>query len=371
VPALALAFLLGLARRHLLVTTGIRTVNVHLREMPGPEPVQGLLAVAFKDPGLRIASWSEGGQCWLGADGKPLPTPAADSERWLSEVRDDGTHVVAILHDAALRDDPAFIEAAAAAASVAFESDRVAARTAGMVAELRASRDRILAAADSERRRIERDLHDGAQQRLVGLCIHLELAAEKAEHDRPAEADALRQLAVEVEEALEEIRALTHGIYPAALTERGLAAAVRGAALRSPVPASVDVDGLRDYPEEIAAAVYFCCVESLQNIAKHAPEAHEARIILREAGSVLWFSVSDDGPGLAPGNARVGAGLINMRDRMATVGGQLTVRSTPGQGTRVSGRIPLSAVVRGDGAPGPGQPPRTVRTPRRRNHAAP
>jgi signal transduction histidine kinase len=368
-PALAAAFLVGLVRWHLFVSTGTWTVNARLREMPGPEQVQELLASAFDDPGLQIASWSARRHGWIAATGDPLANPAAGSERWLTSVRDGNRPVVAILHDVALRKDSAFVEAAAAAATVAFATDRVAARTAGMIRELSASRGRIIAAADGERRRIERDLHDGAQQRLVGLCIHLELAAEKAEHDgHPEDAAALRELAIEVEQALEEIRSLTHGIYPAMLQERGLAAAVRAVALRSPVPTSVEVQGLGEYPHEIAAAVYFCCAEALQNVAKHAPRASSANVVLREADSVLWFSVADDGPGLIDRNARVGAGMLNMRDRVTTVGGELTVHSSHGRGTRVSGRIPLSAVARAEAARGDGHGTRATRSARRRNH---
>jgi signal transduction histidine kinase len=369
-PAIAVAFLIGLIRWYLFVAAGIRTVNARLLRTTGPEQVQEILAEAFEDPGLQIASWSAARRSWIAPDGNPLPQPAADSGRRLTEVRDGRRRVVAILHDVALREDTAFVEASAAAASVAFASDRVASRTAGMVRELRASRARILAAADSERRRIERDLHDGAQQRLVALCIHLELAAEKAELDHPEEAAALRELAMEVEQALDEIRSLTHGIYPATLLEQGLAAAVQSVALRSPVPTSVEVDGLGEYPDEISTAVYFCCVEALQNVAKHATGAGSAQIVLRETESALCFSVSDDGPGMLEADARVGAGMLNMRDRMTTVGGQLTVGSRDGRGTRVSGRVPLSAIAPADGAHRvPAR--RTSRPRRRRNHSAP
>jgi signal transduction histidine kinase len=367
VPALGVAFLIGLGRWHLFVNGGIRIVNARLREMPGPEQVQDLLAAAFDDPGLEIASWSGRRHRWIAADGQPLTEPAAESGQALTEVRDGHGQAVAIVHDLALADDAAFIETAATAASVGFASDRVAARTSGLVRELRASRARILAAADGERRRIERDLHDGAQQRLVALCVHLELAAEKAEGEHPAEAVALRELVVEVEEALEEIRSLTRGIYPSLLLERGLAVTVQSAARRSPVPTSVEVEGLGEYPDEIATAVYFCCVEALQNVAKHAPEASLVRIVLREANSVLCFSIADDGPGVIDGNARVGAGMLNMRDRVTTVGGQLTINARPGQGTRVSGRIPLAALSDTGTSPRDGHAVRRIRSPRRRD----
>jgi len=371
VPALAAAFLVGLARWHLFVTAGVQTVNARLREMPGPGEVQELLADAFDDPGLEIASWSSKRHHWIDAAGHALKRPGIDSGRHLTEVREGPPPAVAIVHDAALAEDSAFVESAATAASVAFASDRVAARTAGLVRELRASRARIVAAADSERRRIERDLHDGAQQHLVGLCIHLELAAEVAERDHPANAAELRRLVGEVEQALEEIRSLTHGIYPAMLLDGGLEAAVRSAARRSPVPVTVEAKDLGQYPDEIVAAVYFCCAEALQNVAKHAREARSARIELREANRVLSFSVSDDGPGLSESEARVGAGMLNMRDRMATVGGKLTVQSRPGQGTRISGRIPLAAIDRPEASHDDGRAVPRTRASRRRDHAGP
>ncbi len=367
-PAIALAFLLGLVRWHLFVAEGIRKVNARLRDMPGPEQVRDLLATTFEDPQLQIGSWSSRRRRWIDAAGVPLPEPAAGSGRWLTEVRDQDRRVVAIVHDAALREDSAYLEAAAAAAAVAFASERVATRTATMVRELRASRARILTAADDERRRIERDLHDGAQQRLVALCIHLELAAERTEPERPDEAAALRGLADEVEQALADIRTLSHGVYPAMLADRGLAEAVRSAALRAPVPTSVEVHGVEQYPPEISSAVYFCCLEALQNIAKHAHGAQSAHILLREAGSVLYFTVSDDGPGLTRSGARVGTGMLNMHDRMKTVGGQLTVQSRPGEGAEVSGRIPLAAVTRVGAMPGNGHASRDAHTIRRGDH---
>jgi signal transduction histidine kinase len=367
-PTFAAAFLVGLARWHVFVTTGVQAINARLREMPGPEEVQELLADAFDDPDLQIASWSNTRHRWIDAAGHPLNEPGIDTGRHLTEVRGGPPPAIAIVHDEALAGDSAFVESAATAASVAFASDRVAARTAGLIRELRASRARIVAAADSERRRIERDLHDGAQQHLVGLCIHLELAAEAAEQDHPADAAEFRRLVGEVEQALEEIRSLTHGIYPAMLLEGGLEVAVRSAARRSPIPATVEAKDLGEYPDEIIAAVYFCCAEALQNVAKHAREARSVRIALREANRVLSFSVADDGPGLVESEARVGAGMLNMRDRMATVGGKLTVQSRPGQGTRISGRIPLAAIDRPERPHGDGRASPRPRAPRRREH---
>jgi signal transduction histidine kinase len=360
-PALGLAFLVGLGRWHLFVSAGVRTVNTGLRVMPGPGEVRDLLASAFDDPGLEIACWSNRRHRWITSGADTLNPPGAGSDHRLTEVRDGRRRDVAIVHDVELGNDPAFLEAAAAAATIAFATDRVAARTSALVRELKAARSRIVAAGDSERQRIERDLHDGAQQHLVALGIHLELAAEKADVEQPADAQALRELAAEVDQALEQLRALTRGISPSMLASRGLAESVRSAAVRSPVPTTVEAKGLRDYPDEITTAVYFCCLEALQNVAKHAKGAHSAHIELRDADSVLSFSVSDDGPGISDRDARVGAGMINMRDRMTTVGGKLSVQSRPGQGNRVSGRIPLAALDRTGAArdhpPGPRRAP--------------
>jgi signal transduction histidine kinase len=368
VPAFAVAFLVGLVRWHLFVSAGVGAVNAGLRGVRGPEEVRGLLAAAFEDSELQIASWSSRGRRWLDAGGDPISASEVEPDRYLSEIRDGPRRVVAILHDVELADDPAFVEVAATAASVAFASGRVAARTSALVRELKGARSQIVAAGDSERRRIERDLHDGAQQHLVALGIHLELAAEKAElEQQPAEAPALRELAAETEQALEQLRALTRGLSSGTLARRGLEASVRSAAYRSPVPTTVEAKGLREYPDEIALAVYFCCLEALQNVAKHAQGARSAHVELRDSDSVLSFSISDDGPGMSDRNARVGAGMINMRDRMTTVGGKLNVQSRTGHGTRVTGRIPLAALA----SPTTHQDDRASRrapTPRHRHH---
>ncbi len=257
--------------------------------------MRDLLADEFKDPALQIGYWVPKRRRWIGVDGRRVEPPAWGSGRYLTEVRDGSHRVVAILHDAALRDEGTFVDIAASLAAMASASDRLAERTSGMLRDLKMSRARIAAAADSERRRIERDLHDGAQQRLVALRIQLELAAEEVEDENPTEAANLRDLGTDVDLALEDIRSLAHGIYPTILSDRGLADAVRSVTLRSPVPAIVTTDGLTEYPQEIATAVYFCCVEALQNVAKHARGVTAARIVLKETNSVLRFSVFDDG----------------------------------------------------------------------------
>ncbi|MET0729553.1 MAG: histidine kinase [Solirubrobacterales bacterium] len=234
-----------------------------------------------------------------------------------------------------------FVEAVGAYAFVWDDKRRLAARVESSLTELRESRARILAAADDERRRIERDLHDGGQQRLVALRIRLELAEEMMSEDPARARTIVHRLAGEVDAALDELRSLAAGVYPSLLAARGLYDALRTAALQSPLPASVDVDGSDRYSDEIETAAYFCCIEALQNVAKHAPDASSISIALSRNGD-LRFEVCDDGPGFVIGEVAPGNGLMNMRDRMAAVGGELDIHSSPGAGTTVVGTIPVA-----------------------------
>jgi signal transduction histidine kinase len=216
---------------------------------------------------------------------------------------------------------------------------RLTASRRSSLRELEESRSRILATADRERHRIERDLHDGAQQRLVAVRIKLELADELMEVDSTHAHELIREAEVDIEEALEEVRSLARGIYPSLLAHRGLVEALRAAALRSPVPASVEGDSVTRYSPEVESAVYFSCLEALQNAAKHARGATAVSVSLSTNGA-LRFEVGDDGNGFDIDHAVYGQGLMNIRDRLAAIGGSLTVRSIDGQGTVVSGTVP-------------------------------
>jgi signal transduction histidine kinase len=206
--------------------------------------------------------------------------------------------------------------------------------------ELRASRARVVAAADAERLRIERDLHDGAQQQLVALGAHLRLAQELCSTDPEETRTLLAQLRDDVHAAIEQLRALAHGIYPPLLLERGLEHALRAEATRTGIRATVGAPGLGRYAPEVEATVYFCCLEALQNTAKHA-NATRVGITVREQGGGLLFDIVDDGAGFDPRHRPRGAGLTNMSDRLGALGGRLAVTSVPGSGTSVSGTIPL------------------------------
>lgn len=206
--------------------------------------------------------------------------------------------------------------------------------------ELRESRARIVASGDAERRRIERNLHDGAQQHLVALAVNLRLARDIITDDTEAGLEMLDQLADEVQETIQEVRQLAHGIYPPLLVDSGLVEALRAAANRNPLPVDIAADGIGRYPSETEAAVYFCCLEALQNAAKHAPDAHVDVRIWEEAGGLL-FTVADDGPGFDPDRAQKGHGYVNMADRLGAIGGTVRWESEIGRGATVRGSVPL------------------------------
>ena len=190
--------------------------------------------------------------------------------------------------------------------------------------------------------RIERDLHDGAQQRLIALRIRLGLAEQRLATDPGAGVDVLQKLGFEAEGALEELRSFAHGVYPPLLTARGLHNALRSIAAQAPMPVHVVAEGVARHPIEIESSVYFTCVEALQNALKHGEGATGVWIELHQTRDELRFEVRDDGPGFGSGR-RDGRGLRNMRDRIEAVGGDLAVEASPGRGTRVVGSVPLSA----------------------------
>jgi signal transduction histidine kinase len=221
-------------------------------------------------------------------------------------------------------------------------------RNAALIAELQGSRRRIVAAQDDERRRIERNIHDGAQQQLVALAVKERLLANLIRPDDERAMTIAEQLQAETIEALENLRDLARGIYPPLLADRGLSAALGAQARKSPIPVVVDADGVGRFPQEIETAVYFSVLEALQNVAKYA-DASQAQVGLSLDDGTLVFEVADDGVGFDPSSTGYGTGLQGMTDRVEAIGGALSVRSVPGAGTWVTGRVPLLA---GPFAPG-------------------
>ena len=211
------------------------------------------------------------------------------------------------------------------------------------VEELRASRGRLLVAADAERRRVERELHDGAQQHLVALAVNLQLARELTDSDPAAAKGLLDEMRRDVREALEAVRVLAQGIYPPLLLDRGLAEALRGAASAAEIPTRVEATGLGQYRPEVEATVYFCCREALRNAAQHGGADAQASVRAWHDDGALVFEVLDDGAGFEQRTTNPAMGLTNMSDRLGALGGRLEISSEPGRGTRVSGTIPIGA----------------------------
>ncbi|MGO8863744.1 MAG: histidine kinase [Acidimicrobiales bacterium] len=205
---------------------------------------------------------------------------------------------------------------------------------------LRESRARIVASGDAERRRVERNLHDGAQQHLVALAVNLRLARDVIADDPAAGAEMLDELAGEVQLTIQELRELAHGIYPPLLVDSGLVEALKAAASRNPLSVDIVADGIGRYSSETEAAIYFCCLEALQNAAKHAVDADVEVRLWEESGGLL-FSVSDNGPGFDVDKAQRGHGYVNMADRLGAIGGTVRWESEPGKGARVNGSVPL------------------------------
>jgi len=208
--------------------------------------------------------------------------------------------------------------------------------------ELQESRARIVAAGDAERRKLERNLHDGAQQHLVALAVKLRLAHDAVEDD-PADAMAMiDEIKSDVQSAITELRALAHGIFPPLLVSGGLPEALPAAAGRCPLPTSVELEGVGRYGNEIEAAIYFCVLEALQNAGKHAGDTASITVRVVANAEQLQFEVADDGVGFEPaGGGAVGHGFVNMADRLGAFGGSVDVRSAPGKGTTINGRVPL------------------------------
>ena len=327
-------FLFALIAAQLFAGRALHSLIQQSLSRPSLPELEGMVRVPLGDPDLRL----------MFVDGKsesaldqPLE-PGPGREVTIVERR-DGTPGAAIDHDAQLADDPELLRAAGAVALLAAENAELDAGWHDALRELRESRARILVAGDAERRKIERNLHDGAQQRLVELRVRVQLVDELIGQDPGRRATLLHELGSEVDEAIEEVRALARGVYPSLLADVGIVRALRAIGRRHPVQTTIDAEGVGRYPPELESAVYFCCLEALQNAAKHASTASTVSITLVDDGA-LRFAVRDDGIGFIPGGIWSGQGLTNMLDRLAAVGGELTVESAPGRGTSVLGVIP-------------------------------
>ena len=329
------AFLVGLLRVRIHHAV-VGDLVVALSSAPTPAQMRDALARALEDPSLELAFWLPQERRHVDPDGRPFELPDHPG-RAVTPLEQDGRRLGALVHDPALRDDRPLIEAAVAAAGLALENARLQADLRAQLREVRASRTRIVAAGDAERRRIERNLHDGAQQRLLGIRLGLQLA-----RGRTGEAELaalLDEVDAEAEGALEELRALARGVHPAVLTEAGLAPALQALVRRCPV--AVEITAVPDgrLPEPVETAAYFITSEALANTVKHAGASH-ARVAVRRSNGHAVIEVADDGCGGARLDA--GSGLRGLRDRVEALDGTLELDSDAGAGTRLRAEIPCA-----------------------------
>ena len=329
-----LAFLAGLLDAR-LAKASVGELLVQLRASPAPD-LQELLAQALRDPTLSLIYWLPQYGSWADQNGNPTTLPEPDSGRRVTVVEHHGEQVAALVYDATLGEEPELVEAVSAAAAIALENGRLEAELRARLQELHGSRTRVVEAEQNERRRLERDLHDGAQQRLVALALELGLLAEQTGSD-PATQTRLKRARSEVAESLSELRDIAHGLHPAVVSGHGLAVALESLVAATPLDVHLRTDGLPRLSEPLEVAAYYVVSESLTNATKHA---HATRVTV-DVGVIdgtLVAEIVDDGIGGA--DSEGGAGLRGLADRVEALNGRLRIWTAAGKGTRVRAELP-------------------------------
>jgi signal transduction histidine kinase len=332
-------FLIGLARSRVVRAGAVSDLLLRLGEAPGTGTLGYRLRDALGDPSLELVFWLDDKARWVDSDGHQIELPReGDPQRAWTAVELEGRRVGAIVHDVSLGEDPEMLRSVAAAAGLAMENERLQAQLRARVEELRASRARIVEAGTHERRRLERNLHDGAQQRLVALSLTLRLAQTKLRKDPDSADELLTGAHEELTLALGELRELARGIHPAVLSDRGLGAALEALAGRAPIAVELAQVPAEPLPEAIEAAAYFVIAEALTNVVKYA-HANQATVSVSRLNGRAIVEVSDDGIGGAdPGR---GSGLRGLVDRVSALDGSMELDSPAGAGTRLRAEIPV------------------------------
>ena len=332
-------FLFGLLRSRVVQAGAVSELLRTMGDAPGGTGLRELLSNALGDRSLRVVYWLEDSGRWVDAAGHPTELPADDDPaRAWTTVEREGRRVGAIIHDRTLCDDAELMLSVAVAAGFSIENERLQAQLHARVEELRRSRARIVEVGTAERRRLERNLHDGAQQRLVALSLTLRLAQGRLRKDPDGAEKLLGGAQDELGRALEELRELARGIHPAVLSDRGLKAALEGLAGRSPVPVELEGTPPERLPPPVEAAAYFVVAEALTNVVKYA-NATQARVSVSRSNGHAIVEIADDGVGGAdPGR---GSGLRGLADRVSALDGRLELRSPEGAGTLLRAEIPV------------------------------
>ncbi len=330
-----IAFLIGLLDAR-LARSAVGDLFVELRADPSPTRLRDALSRALRDPSLTLAYWLPEFENWADLDGRPVELPEPESGRATTLIDRDGAHMAALLHDPELTDEPELLAAVGAAAGLALENGRLQAEQRAHLEELKGSRARVVEAGQKERQRLERNLHDGAQQRLVALSLELSLL-ERQLADDPEAATRLDRARREIAVSLDELRAVAHGLHPAVLSGHGLEVALQSMAADSPTPVRLTVTLEGRLPEQIEVAAYYVVSESLANIGKHA-RATAVTVDVSRADEIVVVEVVDDGVGGA--DTEHGSGLRGLADRVEAHGGRLRIWSPVGGGTRLRAEMP-------------------------------
>jgi signal transduction histidine kinase len=339
-PAVAIASVAGRLYPRLFTASALDRVARSLTSSASAAHVGQAMASALEDPSLRVLHSFPGDHGgWVDEAGVPVDLVGTAALQEVTQIS-SGNWRIAVLHDVALSEDPALVRSAGSYALAALENHRLTDELRRSLHDLAESRADRVSAEQGARQKLERDLHDGAQQRLVALRIKLGLAAEGLQNRDPERAQVLRGLTDDVDATIDEVRSFARGIYPPMLAQTGLRLALRGAGREAALPTTVVANRIGRYPPEIEATVFFSCTEALQNAAKHARHAKGVQISIWQDRD-LRFEVSDDGDGFDPACTPYGTGLRNLSARLAAVGGTMTIESAPGQGTVLGGSIPL------------------------------
>src|SRR5215218_633020 len=331
------AFLIGLLDAR-LARSAVGDLVVELRADPAPADLPDAFARALRDPSLALAYWVPQFESWADLDGRPVVLPTRESGRATTFIDRDGVHVAALLHDRSLDDERELLDAVSAAAGIALENGRLHAELRAGLEEVRGSRGRVIEAGQKERQLLERNLHDGAQQRLIALSLDLRRLEERLGSDPEAKAGldrARREIAV----SLEELRGVARGIHPAVVTGHGLAVALESLAARAPVPVRLTVEIEGRVQERLEVAAYYVVCESLANIGKHAQATSATVAVARRNGEIV-VEIVDDGVGGA--DSERGTGLRGLADRVEALDGRLRVWTPRGGGTRVRAEMPCA-----------------------------
>jgi signal transduction histidine kinase len=321
-----------------LARSSLGHLLVELGAEPAPRDLRDALARALHDPSLTLAHWLPDFEAWVDADGAEVTLPTDGSNRATTPIQRKGDRVAVLVHDTVHVDEPELLDAVSAAAEIGLENARLHAELRARVDDLRGSRGRVIAAGQNERQRLERNLHDGAQQRLIALSLHLRRLGRRFQDDAETK-EGLDQAQREIGLTLAELRAISRGLHPAVVTAHGLPVALESLVALGPVPTELTVTLDRRLAEGLEVAAYYVVGESLANVGKHA-HAASASVVVGCRNGELVVEIVDDGVGGA--DTERGSGLRGLADRIEALGGRLRVWTPAGGGTRVRAEIPCA-----------------------------